>query len=83
MVSRSAVALAIVQEVIRLHPPVMVQFRLTTKDLVIDDMAVPEGTLIVLCPKKVRGLLAFECSDCEALESLRHLPVQNSAGQPL
>ena len=57
MVSRSAVALAVLQEVVRIRPPIKVLYRLTTKDLAIGDIAVPKDTLIVLCPNKVRGFM--------------------------
>lgn len=50
--SRSAVALAVAQETLRLTPPIRVLFRKSVKDMTIGDIAVPEGTLIMMAPRK-------------------------------
>lgn len=56
-------ALAVAQEALRVKPLASVIFRQTTEDISIGDVAVPEGTVIAMCPIKVRCSLptALQC----------------------
>jgi cytochrome P450 len=54
VLTKSAVAMAVAQEVLRLTPPVRVIYRRATEDIVLGDIAVPAGTKILMAPRKVR-----------------------------
>jgi cytochrome P450 len=53
VLTKSAVAMAVAQEVLRITPPVRVLYRRTTEDIVLGDIAVPAGTDIMMAPRKV------------------------------
>jgi hypothetical protein len=52
--TKSAVAMAIAQEVLRVTPPVKLLTRRVTEDIVLGDIAVPAGTDVGMAPRKVR-----------------------------
>ena len=56
VISRSAVALAVAQECMRVKPMAGVLLRWTTEDVTIGNLAIPKDTKIALCPNKVRFL---------------------------
>jgi hypothetical protein len=58
VLTKSAVAMAVAQEVLRITPPVRVLYRRATEDIVLGDIAVPAGTDIMMAPRKVR------CNHC-------------------
>ena len=54
VMSRSAVAMAVVQESLRLEPAVRWLFRKTLLDTTVGDIAVPKGTLVTISGRDVR-----------------------------
>lgn len=70
VISRSAVALAVGQEALRMKPLASMLFRQTTEDVAVGGLAVPEGTVIALCPKKVRRRHQCVRNMCEFLFGL-------------
>ena len=56
VVSRSAVAMAVVQEALRLEPTSRFMFRKALVDTAVGDIAVPKDTLIMISAMDVRLL---------------------------
>ena len=54
VVSRSAVALAVVQEALRVQPGVRTLFRIALVDTTVGDIAVPKDTLVTISAQDVR-----------------------------
>jgi cytochrome P450 len=52
--TKSTVAMAIAQEVLRITPAVKLLTRRVTEDIVLGDIVVPAGTDVGMAPRKVR-----------------------------
>lgn len=71
VLTSSAVALAVTQEVLRLTPPMKVTYRRTMKDLTIGNIDVPEGTDLMLAPRQVS---ICPQSTCFCIKSAQNSP---------
>jgi cytochrome P450 len=61
VLSRSAVATAVVQELLRLEPSVKLIFRKALEDVVLGDVFLPNGTSAVFSMREVRARAMHAC----------------------